>query len=92
MRTSLRLCLGLAAVLLLTPPAGWGESPARSPRPPAAAAGLPDPAGRWLARLLGEARAALAPRAPKGGAPAPAAKAITSGHRGCIDPNGSPCT
>jgi hypothetical protein len=95
MKPLLRLCLVLAVALLLTPPAGWGAGPARSPQPPAAAAGLLDPISVWLARLLAPARVPLAPKAaPKAGVLPPvtsSTQATVSGHRGCIDPNGSPC-
>jgi hypothetical protein len=100
MRTLPRLGLVLAVALLLTASAGSAAGPARTPRRPAPAAGLLDPVGAWLARLLAPAGAPLSPTAPPKAAtetgvlpPATAStQATVSGHRGCIDPNGSPCT
>ena len=96
MRTTLRPCLVLAAALLLTAAAGWGASPDRAPRHPTPAAGLLEPVSAWLARLLAPAGAPVSPQAaPKARVLPPvtsSAQATVSGHRGCIDPNGSPCT
>jgi len=84
MRTSVRPCLALAVAvaLLLTAAAGRAASPARAPRPAAPAAGLPAAASSWLARLLAAVRAPVTP----------SSRATLSGHRGCIDPNGTPCS
>jgi len=86
MRTSLRLRLALAlavaVILLLTASAGRAASPARAPRPAATAAGPLAPASAWLARLLAAVRAPVTP----------SSRATPSGHRGCIDPNGTPCS
>jgi hypothetical protein len=96
MRTLPRRCLVLAVTLLLTAAAGWGASPARAPRHPAPAAGLLAPASAWLARLLAPAGAIFLPKAAPQARPLPPAAASAqmalSGHRGCIDPNGSPCS
>jgi hypothetical protein len=95
MRTLPRLCLALAVALLLTASAGSAAGPAHAPRHPAPAAGLLDPVGAWLARLLAFAPTAAPKAAPERGILPPvtaSAQATVSGHRGCIDPNGSPCT